>query len=76
MDNKGQHIEDLMMRSACEKHRALVGEPCWYIPVGHIFSGDLRAICGKRVRRGGFNGKISPTSLALKKNSNKKEVNV
>lgn len=72
--NDGLHIEELMVRSACQKHAVPKGVACWNISGGTGSIRDLRAVCGHRIRIGGYNGKITETSLALKKNSHKKEV--
>lgn len=73
MFNTGQHIDEVMMKSACGKHDAPKGEACWVVPVGDNFEINLRAICGRRIEQV-FNGKISLSSISTKKTSTKKEV--
>lgn len=46
----------------CKKHNAAIGEGCWNIMTD---SSDyaLKAVCNKRARAVGFNGRISTNSL-------------
>lgn len=61
--NSGRHILDIIFRTICMKHNAPKGVPCFKI---HYHNGKGKygpAICGTRVIKAGFNGKIHPNSL-------------
>lgn len=67
LDNDGRHIASILERTTCKKHGAQEGAPCWNVRTGSAnWSGFLAAICGARVKRAGFNGKVDPSSLRLK----------
>jgi hypothetical protein len=77
--NDGKHIESIIGSTACGRHSAQRGVACWAIPRDPGPKGDntLLAVCGARIRKHGYNGKISATALQLKRHnltSNKKEV--
>ena len=72
MINNGQHITELANMNPCLRHNAPLGEPCWTIPLGHSGHGEhLRALCGSRIRRGGYDGQITSDSLSHKKKFSK-----
>jgi hypothetical protein len=64
IENDGRHITDAMERASCKKHGAPKGVPCWTLPknVGNGF-GRYAAICNARIKRAGYIGSISPSSL-------------
>lgn len=59
--NDGKHIETIVQRQSCTKHKALLGAPCWniYPSIG----GALPAVCNDRILKAGFVGDIQPSSL-------------
>ena len=61
--NDGVHIRAIIEGTSCEKHHAERNVACWDIYVGAI-SDWAPAICGARVRKAGFVGTISPTSMS------------
>lgn len=75
--NTGKHIGYILDLESCEKHQAPKGLPCYILVPG---AGDtknsefLDGVCGSRIRKAGYNGKISPTSIQLgrKGRSNKR----
>lgn len=64
MENDGRHIVNAMERTSCKKHDAPKGVPCWTLSknVKGGF-GRYAAICGTRIRKAGYNGQISPSSM-------------
>ena len=61
LQNDGKHIHHVLTVE-CKKHRSDAGEPCFAIfPDSHV--GVLVGACGDRIRRAGYNGKISATSF-------------
>lgn len=64
MENDGRHIAQAMERASCKKHQAPKGVPCWTLQknIGGGF-GHYAAICNGRIRRAGFIGQISPSSM-------------
>ncbi len=61
IDNDGKHVATILNRTNCDKHQASTGIPCWNIPIEGF--GYLAAVCGLRIKRAGYNGKVTPTSL-------------
>ena len=72
--NDGQHIHGVIGSTTCGKHKADVGMPCWVLPNSKNVDIFHYGICGKRIAKAGFNGKITPASLRgrgeTKKSSN------
>jgi len=66
MQNDGSHILSIIARTPCNKHLAKVFEPCYSIPAD-TSDKTLLAICGKRAKQAGANGKISQSSYQTKK---------
>lgn len=64
-DNDGQHIQNILQTTPCHKHKAAEGEACWYVFITFT-KRDAPAVCGKRIKRAGFTGSISPSSLSLR----------
>lgn len=64
--NDGEHIDEIIDRVDCAKHNAAKGFPCFkiYYDNGRVEHGP--GICGTRVTKAGFNGKIQPSSLSQK----------
>lgn len=69
MNNNGKHIWSVMDRSSCKRHTADQGDPCFI-----IFGSEkmLSGVCGRRIKRAGFVGKVSPTSMSLKTNGGRR----
>lgn len=64
LDNDGKHISAIIDQTHCEKHGASTGMACYVVtPDGNTGSRDLLGVCGARVKRAGYNGKISETSF-------------
>lgn len=65
IENDGNHIQKIVDSTTCKKHKATSGVACWHVYI----SCDQRlapAVCGARIRRAGFNGTISESSLSQK----------
>lgn len=68
IENTGQHLHRAIAEVSCGKHRVDRGIPCYTLPnnsgiTEHPFH---FGICGKRIRKAGFIGKISPQSMRVK----------
>ena len=63
--NTGEHIDDIVNRTTCEKHKVPKGVPCFHI---HYDTAEKYgpAVCGPRITKAGFNGSIQPSSLSRK----------
>lgn len=62
--NDGKHLHDLLSRTTCKKHNASENEPCYIIrPSIQTAVTYYFGACGARIKRGGFNGTISPQSV-------------
>lgn len=77
--NNGKHLEHVVNTTVCGQHKAGKHVACWSINSGSPTGPDqLLAVCGRRIRKAGYNGKISSTALQLKRQQNsptyKKEV--
>lgn len=62
--NSGEHIDDIINRYACDDCKVPHGTPCFSVRYGNGKGERGPAVCGKRIRRAGFNGKIHPSSLS------------
>lgn len=62
--NNGKHIDDIIDRTSCDTHNATTGTACFYIRFDGGKGDNGPAICGTRIRKAGFNGKIHPNSLS------------
>lgn len=62
-ENDGRHIETVVWANECKRHNVGRGEPCFvsYTGADEMISG----VCGKRIKKAGFNGKIDPRSLSM-----------
>lgn len=60
--NDGKHLDRIARTTTCEEHQAGETIPCWAIP-GGTPGNYVLAVCGPRIAKVGFNGKISPLSL-------------
>lgn len=70
MQNDGKRIESIINSTACGKHQADRGVACWSVAT-RIVESDFSeryglAVCGRRIKKAGFNGKIDPRSLRSK----------
>ncbi len=67
MENNGVHIASAIDRTACAKHGVPLGVPCWSIPKNIKDDiGYYAAICGDRIWKAGYVGKIAPASMRSK----------
>ena len=55
-------IDRAVETTKCSKHKAVEGIACWTI-IGSEDGRFHQAICGQRIRRAGFVGKIKPESM-------------
>lgn len=62
--NSGKHIDDIVSRTSCKKHNASHGIPCFNVIYDNDKGEHGPAVCGNRIKRAGFNGKIHPNSLS------------
>ncbi len=63
-DMYGRRMAEAIDGTTCEKHNAPLGIPCFHIPKHEaVGEGYYAAICGARIRKHGFIGKISPTAM-------------
>jgi hypothetical protein len=65
LENDGQHINEILQTTPCGKHNATEGTACWYVFITYS-KRFAPAVCGKRIKRAGFNGSISAGSLSLR----------
>ena len=67
IENAGVHLHDAINTTVCAKHNVDIVVPCWSVSNG---SGDTirnyASICGSRIRRAGFSGKVTAQSLSTK----------
>jgi hypothetical protein len=57
-------IDTIINKDGCPEHAAGKGIACWHIITA---KGMVNfAVCGKRIRRAGYNGRIHPSSLRKK----------
>lgn len=74
LENDGKHLSRILQITTCRKHKAQEGDPCFVIDPGTSPHKDsLFAACGARVKRAGYNGKISATSFQVKRSNNSSE---
>lgn len=65
VENTGKHLHSLIERTTCGAHNAPEGIPCWRLD-NDLTRVSYPAACGKRIKKAGFNGKISPQSMRAK----------
>lgn len=63
LENTGRHMDRIVMNTSCKKHGADEGMPCYAIFPDTNSVAMLSGACGARIKRAGFNGKITPTSF-------------
>lgn len=68
--NSGKHIDDIIGRTDCSIHYAGIGSPCFEVRYGNGKGEYGPGICGPRIKKAGFNGKIHPSSLSRSNASN------
>lgn len=64
--NHGQHMHRAIGSTTCGKHKADIGMPCWVLPNSKDVDKFHYGICGKRILKAGFIGKVSPQSMRAK----------
>jgi len=62
--NSGEHIDDIISRTICDKHDAPEGIPCFYLYYDKVSQNRGSAVCNERIKKAGFNGEIDPRSLS------------
>lgn len=63
-ENNGIHIPAIVNSVDCAIHGVREGEACYLVPVEGP-KPYLSGVCGKRIRKAGYNGKISPMALQM-----------
>jgi hypothetical protein len=67
IENHGQHLHRAIEKTSCDRHNAPTGVPCWHMPKqAEGTEGYYASICGKRIRKAGFIGKISASSMRVR----------
>lgn len=61
--NSGEHIDEVVSRTSCDKHDAPEGTPCFYLYYDKASLTRGSAVCGERIKKAGFDGEIDPRSL-------------
>lgn len=61
INNSGRHIHDIIASHRCGRHSAEIGDPCFW-SYGSTPGYVVLAVCNKRIKSAGFNGKISVSS--------------
>ena len=62
-ENHGTHLHALIQRTGCGIHQVPNGVPCHTLPNNVNPQTDYVAACGSRIKKGGFNGRISAQSM-------------
>ena len=65
--NDGKHIATIIGRTPCPVHPAKVGEACWNVYPDSKPGTTASAVCGRRIKSHGYDGKISQTAMQLKR---------
>jgi hypothetical protein len=60
------HLHSLIERTGCDAHGVPEGVPCYYLPNNLSKEAHYVGACGSRVKKAGYNGKISPQSMRAK----------
>lgn len=67
IENNGKHLYRAIDNTSCGVHKAPAGVPCWAMQKqAEGTEGYYGAICGKRIRKAGFVGKISASSMRVR----------
>lgn len=67
IENHGRHLQRAIDTTTCVQHGVDEGVPCWTMPKQvEGAEGYYGSICGKRIRKAGFIGKISAASMRIK----------
>lgn len=67
MHNNGKHLEVIVGETVCAKHRADKGDGCWSIENETDTGRRGMAACGSRVKKYGYDGKISAQSMQTRR---------
>lgn len=62
INNDGKHVSKIVAQTECVTHHAPTGIPCWHVNLDTV-EGYGAAVCGIRIKKAGYNGKISDTAL-------------
>lgn len=65
--NSGEHIDEIVDKIGCDRHRVAKGVPCFEIRYNDGRGKPGPAVCGSRIKKAGFNGKINPISISRTK---------
>lgn len=65
-ENTGMHLHALIQRTGCGIHNVPEGVPCYHLPNNLNKEAYYVGACGSRVKRAGYNGKVSPQSMRAK----------
>lgn len=68
--NSGKHIDEIVSQTFCDKHDAEQGKPCYYLYYEKKFSNRGVGVCGERIKKAGFVGKIHHKSLRTRNKKN------
>lgn len=67
MHNNGKHIETIVAETVCARHRRDKGEGCWPIENRTDTCRQGMAVCGSRIKKYGYDGKISEQSMQTRR---------
>lgn len=62
-DNDGVHLHSLIERTGCGIHSVPAGVPCHTLLNNVNPQTDYVAACGSRIKKAGFNGRVSAQSM-------------
>lgn len=66
VENTGVHLHSIIDRIGCKIHNVPAGDACYHLPNTLSEEAYYVGACGSRVKKAGFNGKISPQSMRSK----------
>lgn len=66
IENDGKHIDRIIEETNCRRHGVLKGFSCFHIMPDSNPNRLLLGVCGPRIERAGFVGKIDPRSMRAK----------
>lgn len=75
VENTGVHLHSIIERNDCKIHHVPKGVPCYHLPNNLNTEAYYVGACGSRVKKAGFNGKISPQSMRSKAPAKSKQQN-
>ena len=63
IENEGVHLHALIQRTGCGIHSVPEGVPCYTVPSYVYSQTDYVGVCGSRIKKGGFIGRVSAQSM-------------